>query len=324
MENMFTSVNIKKAGVLDTAVKIKKQKIVKNNDDTNDTNDNTNKNSVNDSGKDSSKESDSGEEPKKYKSNSILIKRKRKVKKNYELPKGSVVILDLKMIDNVEDIFGSSTGSLNTQNGRYKSYHINTKVNVTGTARVEINPSREASAKILKVFNPVLIEETYDRYCEVMASLNMRRNAGWLFDILNGDKEAEKIVYNCEEFIVVIDWKCSPDKDGKYAKNTLHLLTVPREEIKSIRDLDSSHIGLLNRMMEKTYEICDNRFELNKQQIRLFYHYPPSTYQLHMHAQWIGNSSSSDFVRAKDAHEVVKNVGYDNEYYKGIMRYYRS
>lgn len=317
---MFNSIKIKKGGVLSKNVRIKKKKLNINQD--NYDSDANNANTTNTS--ETTDSTQSNESKDKAKSSKIIFRKKKKEKKHYTLQKNSVVILELDMVDDLESIFKTSSGTFNTHNGKYKSYKIDTMVNVKGTARVESNPTKDSAAKVLRTFNPKLINETYDKYLSVMKTLNMNKNAGWLFEILDGNKEQEKIVKRCDDFIIVIDWKCSPNDDGKYDPEKIHLLVVPYEKIKSIRDLDSSHVGLLENMMEQTYEVLKTEFDMDEEHVRMFYHYPPSTYQLHMHAQWIGNSGSSDFVRAKDAHDVIKNISYDDNYYKGDMKYYRS
>lgn len=74
-------------------------------------------------------------------------------------------------------------------------------------------------------------------------------NAQWVYNIIDGKSERERILLDTEQFIILPDimW------DGK-AIESLHILgLVKTHNIHSIRDLRSEHIPMLESVLEKAY-----------------------------------------------------------------------
>lgn len=72
-----------------------------------------------------------------------------------------------------------------------------------------------------------------------------------MYNILEKKKEAERIVFEDEDkengFILLPDMKW----DGKQVDDLYLVAIVHKHGLRSIRDLDQSHLPLLNRIMEK-------------------------------------------------------------------------
>lgn len=73
----------------------------------------------------------------------------------------------------------------------------------------------------------------------------------WVYNILEGKSEQDRIIHNntseTEGFVLLPDLKW----DG-ITKETLYLLAIVRQKgIKSLRDLDESHLPLLKRVQDE-------------------------------------------------------------------------
>lgn len=75
-------------------------------------------------------------------------------------------------------------------------------------------------------------------------------------------------------------------------------------------------------MKEKLLQVCKKVFRLNSDELKLYFHYPPSTYHLHLHCVWVGyNDPSVNFERAHDYDSVIRNIKLDPNYYRRSMKY---
>jgi m7GpppX diphosphatase len=95
-----------------------------------------------------------------------------------------------------------------------------------------------------------LISETHDRYETIVRPYIEKNqlNAQWVYNIIDGKSEQERILLQTDQFIILPDimW------DGKSIES-LHVLgLVKSHDIHSIRDLKSEHIPILESLLEKT------------------------------------------------------------------------
>jgi m7GpppX diphosphatase len=94
-----------------------------------------------------------------------------------------------------------------------------------------------------------LITETYEEYETIVRPYIEQNqfNAQWVYNIIDGKSEKERILVNTDQFIFLPDLSW----DGK-AIESLHLLAlVKSHEIHSIRDLTAEHIPMLETMLAK-------------------------------------------------------------------------
>lgn len=65
--------------------------------------------------------------------------------------------------------------------------------------------------------------------------------------------------------------------------STLYLIAITRKKIKSIRDLNESHLPLLKNIKEAGTKAIFDKYGIPKTQLRIYFHYQPSYYHLHVH-----------------------------------------
>lgn len=125
-----------------------------------------------------------------------------------------------------------------------------------------------------------IITETVDDYNKLsLPYINsiLEKNTKWINDLLFKFSEESKILYRCNEFVICKDiiWTSNHP-------NEFYILAIPTMPLKTIRDLSQEHIPLLKNIKSKVIEIA-NEYNLNANNLYMFFHYHPSYYHMHLH-----------------------------------------
>jgi len=65
--------------------------------------------------------------------------------------------------------------------------------------------------------------------------------------------------------------------------DTLKLLALPFQKIRSLRELNGSHLSLLKNIRDAGTAAISKKFNIPVSQLRIYFHYQPSYYYLHVH-----------------------------------------
>jgi m7GpppX diphosphatase len=87
--------------------------------------------------------------------------------------------------------------------------------------------------------------------------------------------------------------------------------------LRSIRTLDASHVSLLEHMKQVTLQVIREKYGLEKENIKMYFHYEPSTYHLHIH--FVNTSSNQLHSSVEYSHElnsVIFNLKMNSDYYR--------
>jgi m7GpppX diphosphatase len=98
----------------------------------------------------------------------------------------------------------------------------------------------------------------------------------------------------------------------------LDLLAITSDEsLRSLRDLDGSHIPLLESIESNCQSVLKEKFDFPKHKIRSFVHYLPTFFQFHVHFTHV-DAMHEGFAteRARLLPEVIFNLKLDPNYYK--------
>eukprot|EP00455_Lapot_gusevi_P047296 TRINITY_DN6370_c0_g1_i4.p1 TRINITY_DN6370_c0_g1~~TRINITY_DN6370_c0_g1_i4.p1 ORF type:complete len:172 (-),score=48.78 TRINITY_DN6370_c0_g1_i4:90-605(-) len=76
-----------------------------------------------------------------------------------------------------------------------------------------------------------------------------------------------------------------PDPDTNDGNiNSLHCLALSMaRDLGSVRDLTAAHLPLLRNIQQKGLETIQQKYGLSAAAVRVYVHYPPSYYHLHVH-----------------------------------------
>ena len=184
-----------------------------------------------------------------------------------------------------------------------------------------VNP---ATQKIIRKYTKKkfqLVYETAEIYKNVVQpylsnQVNLNSNS-WIHNILDGKAEADRTIFHDKEnnetgFLLAYSMNWPGEVENLY----LNTLTNDRN-ILSIRSLrGSNHLKLLKHMKTQTLKICQEKFNLDESKLRIYFHYPPSFYHLHLHIVNVDYFPSSMGVdRAVLLSDVMGNLELDGDYY---------
>jgi len=156
--------------------------------------------------------------------------------------------------------------------------------------------------------------ETYDDYLKLAIKDNFKEKV-WIYNIIDHKAEQESIIFEDDNIIIIPDWKWNQNL------RELHILGIYKDKsLRSIRDLNSSHIKMLKESIAIGCEIISKHYGFKLDNILTFFHYHPSTWQLHVHFM-NGNDKktrSATLPRAHSSSIVIQNLELIDDYYKKI------
>jgi len=136
-------------------------------------------------------------------------------------------------------------------------------------------------------------------------------NVKWIHNIINNKSEKDRIFYKDEKIIIAqdISWNTKNKED-------FYILSIPTENIMTIRDLRKKHIPLLKHMKSECIKIANN-FGIDSNQLYFFFHYHPSFYHLHLHCCIVNHKElSTKYFRCKMLETIIMNLERNSHFYK--------
>lgn len=203
-----------------------------------------------------------------------------------------------------------------TKNNSHRSYEIEGKLecDFNGLLYVVSNPS-ERDKQLLKK-RSVLVIESYEEYLEKITKLT-ESNYRWIYDIVDRKSENESVIDDVSDYILMADYTW----DQKYLEQ-LHLLIIVKDkQLKSVRDIEQNHIDKLKKYVDDSIKKVSELYGFGKNQLKVFFHYPPSVFLLHIHVAHVNRiDAKTSFEKCLDFYSVMKNIQLDKNYYHDDMR----
>jgi len=157
-----------------------------------------------------------------------------------------------------------------------------------------------------------IIRETYEEYLKSLQKRDPNKDK-WIYNIIDGSSEQEQILHRDETCIVIPTYMWDSTNIDK-----LHILCLPTDiSLRSIRSLTAEHIPLLEHMKKVTLETIKNKYGVDECYLKMFFHYEPSTYHLHIH--FVNTSNYDARTSVEYSHElnnVIFNLSIYSQYYK--------
>lgn len=203
------------------------------------------------------------------------------------------------------------------QNDVYGNFLCYPPVEFNSVKATIIHP---ATAKHISKFSAktaILIEETAEIYKSVTLPhiQESKFDNQWVYNILEHKKEADRIVFEDPDpingFILIPDLKW----DCRTISNLYLTGIVFARDIKSLRDLTADHLPLLNNILVNGSASISEKYGVPASQLRIYIHYQPSYYHLHVHF------TSLQFRPLERAHllkTVINNIELKSSYYQDI------
>ena len=166
----------------------------------------------------------------------------------------------------------------------------------------------------LKTYTKRIIKESYEEYLEFMLKRGFEKDQ-WIYNIINGSAEKETILYRDDTIIVIPAYTWDSTEIEK-----IHILCLPTDtSIRTIRDLTLENVQLLEHMKNATLQKIEEIYGLTEENLKMFFHYDPSTYHLHIHFINNGNTETWSSVEySHDLDSVIFNLKMNSNYYKQI------
>jgi m7GpppX diphosphatase len=147
--------------------------------------------------------------------------------------------------------------------------------------------------------------ETFEMYQQRINHRNHEKDA-WIYDILDGRSESERIIYQDENFMLL-------PSSSPFLTSELHLLAIPRDKsLKCIRSLTSDHIPLLECIQKKSFSIIKKKYGVDT---IAEIHYLPSTFHLHIHFYSVNKANRINFHRRHSLEKIIYNLRRNSYYY---------
>ncbi|XP_047441196.1 m7GpppX diphosphatase [Mugil cephalus] len=239
----------------------------------------------------------------------------------------AVVILEKTPIreDTLTELFTHSTLKLVMKNDIYSTYQLQPPPRFNEIKTTVVCPATEKHVKKYQCQESYLMEETGDDYQSITLPYIQKQgfSVQWVYNILEKKAETERIVYEDPDpevgFVLLPDFKW----DQKQVDDLYLIAITHRRDIKSLRDLTSEHLPLLQNMFQKGKEIILQRYNLPASKLRVYLHYQPSYYHLHVHFTKLGYEAPGCGVeRAHLLADVIQNLQSDPQYYKTRTLYF--
>lgn len=170
-------------------------------------------------------------------------------------------------------------------------------------------------ASNMKRFEKKIVRETFDEYMNYISKRSTQKDT-WIYNIIDGISEQDSVLYRDNLCVVIPTYTW----DG-IDIHKLHLLCLPTDtSLRCIRSLTADHISLLNHMKQVTCDIIINKYQLDESQLKIFFHYEPSTYHLHIHFVNISHPVSQSSVEySHELNSVLFNLSICSNYYQQIV-----
>ncbi|XP_075046567.1 m7GpppX diphosphatase [Mixophyes fleayi] len=235
----------------------------------------------------------------------------------------AVVILERAPfhVDTISPLLANSPElKLQLKNDIYSVYQLTPPPELNEVKTTIIRPATDKHIKKYLRQEIYLVQETGEDYKNITLPFieSQSFSIQWVYNILEKKAEADRIVYENPDpehgFILIPDFKWNQKQ-----VEDLYLIAIcnPRG-IKSLRDLTADHLPLLKNILHEGQEAILKRYSIPGNQLRIYLHYQPSYYHLHVHFTALGHDAPGITVeRAHLLCDVIQNLEMDSRYYAG-------
>ena len=164
-----------------------------------------------------------------------------------------------------------------------------------------------------------LIQETSELYQTlVLPHLQSQQfSLQWVYNVLEHKKEVERIIFEDPDpengFILAPDFKWS----GESVSDMYCLAIIHKRGVKSLRDLNRSHLPLLKNIKQSCLKAVKEKYGLKSSEVRMYFHYQPSYYHLHVHVTSVHfTPPGSGCEKSHLLDSVISNIEIDPCHYQ--------
>ena len=169
----------------------------------------------------------------------------------------------------------------------------------------------------LHIFCKKIVYESYLEYLKIISKRDWSKEQ-WVYNILDGNAEQDKIIYRDSQIVIIPNYTWTNTNNDNLSQ--MYLLVFPtNRNLHTLRDLNKDHIDLLIHIKTKTLEIIKTMYGFDNNIIKMFVHYTPSTYHLHIHFALISNTEINSSVEYSHNLDTIINIlKINSNYYQTI------
>nr|CAD2203550.1 unnamed protein product [Meloidogyne enterolobii] len=174
-----------------------------------------------------------------------------------------------------------------------------------------------------------ILYETPEDYknitCNYLVETKQFENLKWVYNFLDKKSEEERIIYENPDkhdgFILAPDLKWNGTN-----LDELYLLAVAhRRDLHSIRDLTPNELPLLENIRDECAKTIEEKYGLKKSQLKMYFHYQPTFYHLHVHIVHIKYEAPGLSCTSVLLDSVIENLKiYSDFYTKATLPFLRK
>ncbi|XP_036132747.1 m7GpppX diphosphatase [Molossus molossus] len=216
-------------------------------------------------------------------------------------------------------LMGSPELQLQFSNDIYSTYHMFPPRQLSDVKTTVVYPATEKHLQKYLRQDLRLVRETGGDYKSITLphlesqSLSIQ----WVYNILDKKAEADRIVFEnpdpSDGFVLIPDLKWNQQQ-----LDDLYLIAIcHRRGVRSLRDLTAEHLPLLRNILREGQEAILQRYQVRGDRLRVYLHYLPSYYHLHVHFTALGFEAPGSAVeRAHLLADVIENLEQDPAHYQ--------
>lgn len=211
------------------------------------------------------------------------------------------------------------TATVSLKNDIYKTLELCPSAPYNGMKSTLIYPATEKHLRKYTSQTCYIVNESPDDYehnvLPYIQSSSFSRQ--WVYNILDKKSEVERIIFEDPDmktgFILVPDMKW----DEKQLEDLYAVALVQDRSLHSIRSLTAEHIALLENIQKKGLEAIEKRYGVKSCSVRVYFHYAPSYYHLHVHFTHVNYDSPGTVVgKAHLLNDVIDSLRLMSDFYQ--------
>ena len=240
---------------------------------------------------------------------------------------GNTIIVAIKIVpfidtSAIEKILYSNTKKI-FDNDRFKKYICNLE------NEYEVTILYPALNDDITKYIPVgrkIVFETPEIYMDQIYPKAISQDLSWIHNIFEGKAEREDVLYEDDDFVLMPDMKWLKRSERNDSEvlgsdtnyNNMYCLAIVKDgNLKSIRDLRKKDILLLKSMYENGTRTIKELYGIDKDQIRIYFHYRPTFWHLHVHFNLISNAEEGATLDySHRLQTVITNLELKSNYYE--------
>jgi len=201
-----------------------------------------------------------------------------------------------------------------TLNDRYSSYSIEGTPEVKGIMYKTEHPD----LRTLTNKNMRIVTESYSTHLAKLKNLR-ESNYKWIYNIIDNNAEPERIIHQTSEYVLMKDYVWDESMNNI---EELHILAIVRDKrLMSIREITQADIEMLLRIKGESILKIQEKFNISEEKLKIFFHYVPSTYLLHIHFVHVEKCNyKTSIEKCISFDSAIKNISMDPDYYHGDMK----